>query len=132
MDESRAPEYGGLIAAALLMAAGGWLGLWLVVNYTLPTVGPRWLFFFLLTVGITGTMLPIIWLLHRRFGAEHPASAGVLLREGLWAGLLGALVAWLQINRNLTLGLGFLLTGSLFCFECLLRLFERSGRRSVR
>lgn len=132
MSEPREPEYGGLVAAAILMAAGGWLGIWLVINYTLPTVGPRWLFFFLLTVAVTGTVLPGIWLLHRRFGASNPAPSGVLLREGLWAGLLVSLCVWLQINRSLTVALAFLLTASLFAFEWLLRLFERSSRRSVR
>jgi Flp pilus assembly protein protease CpaA len=46
--------------------------------------------------------------------------------------LLAALCAWLQINRSLTLGLGILVAASLFAFEWLLRLFERSSRRSMR
>ena len=131
MNAQRMPDYGGLIAAAILMAVGGWLGLWLVVNYSLPTVGPRWLFFFMLTVAATGSALPIIWLLQRRFGAANPAPVGVLLRQGLWAGLLVALCVWLQINRSLTIGLAFLLTICLFTFEWLLRLIERSSRRSM-
>jgi Flp pilus assembly protein protease CpaA len=132
MSEPRPPGYGGLILTSILMAAVGWLGLWLVINYTLPTIGPRWLFFFLLTVAVAGTGMPIILLLHRRFGAANPAPAGVLLRQGLWTGLLAALCAWLQINRSLTLGLGILVAASLFAFEWLLRLFERSSRRSMR
>jgi cation transport ATPase len=132
MSEERGPEYGGLIVASILMAVVGWLGLWLVVNFTLPTIGPRWLFFFLLTVAVTGTGLPIVLVLHRRFWADNPAPARVLLRQGLWIGLLVALCAWLQINRSLTLPLGILLAASLLAFELLLRLFERSTRRSVR
>jgi hypothetical protein len=132
MSESRNPGYGGLILTAVVMAVGGWLGFWLVVNYTLPTVGPRWLFFFFLMVAVTGSALPMIWALHRRFGPANPAPAGTLLRQGLWAGLLVALCAWLQINRSLTIGLAMLLVGSLFAFEWLLTLFERSTRRSTR
>ena len=132
MSEEPTPGYGGLIVASILMAAAGWLGLWLVLNYTLPTIGPRWLFFFLLTMAVTGTGMPLILLLHRRFGGEDPAPASVLLRQGLWMGLLVALCAWLQINRSLTLPLGLLVAGSLFAFEWLLRLFERSTRRSMR
>jgi len=132
MSEERAPQYGGLILASIVMAALGWLGLWLVMNFTLPTIGPRWLFFFLLTLAVTGTGLPIILLLHRRFGTENPAPARVLLRQGLWMGLLAALCAWLQINRSLTLPLGLLVAASLLAFEWLLLLFERSTRRSMR
>ena len=61
-----------------------------------------------------------------------PAPAGVLLRQGLWAGLLASLCVWLQINRNLTLPLAFVLGASLFALEWLLRLLERSSRRSIR
>jgi hypothetical protein len=131
MDGSRSSDYGGLIVAAILLAVGGWLGLWLVINFSLPTVGPRWLFFFLLTVAVTGSALPFIWLLHRRFGIADPASAGVLLRQGLWVGLLAAVCVWLQLNRMLTIPLAVLLAVSLFALDWLLRLFERSSRRSI-
>ncbi len=132
MQASRSPNHKSLLAAAILLAVGGWLGLWLVVNYTLPTIGSRWMFFLLLTLAASGSALPLVWLLHRRFGGSRPAPAGVLLRQGLWAGLLASLCVWLQINRNLTLPLAFVLGASLFALEWLLRLLERSSRRSIR
>ncbi len=132
MQASRSPNHKSLLAAAVLLAVGGWLGLWLVVNYTLPTIGSRWMFFLLLTLAVSGSALPMVWLLHRRFGGSRPAPAGVLLRQGLWAGLLASLCVWLQINRNLTLPLAFVLGASLFALEWLLRLLERSSRRSIR
>ncbi|HEY70757.1 MAG TPA: hypothetical protein G4O08_09255 [Anaerolineae bacterium] len=132
MQASRSPNHGSLLAAAILLAVGGWLGLWLVVNYTLPTIGSRWMFFLLLTLAVSGSVLPLVWLLHRRFGGPRPAPAGVLLRQGLWAGLLASLCVWLQINRNLTLPLAFVLGASLFALEWLLRLLERSSRRPMR
>ena len=132
MQTSGSPNHKSLLAAAVLLAVGGWLGLWLIVNYTLPTVGSRWMFFLLLTVAVSGSTLPLIWLLHRRFGHSNPAPARVLLRQGLWAGLLATLCVWLQINRNLTLPLAFVLGASMFALEWLLRLLEHSSRRSMR
>ena len=90
-----------MIAAAVL-AALGWLGLLLLLNTTLPTIGPRWLFFFLLTQAATGTALPFVWFLRRRFGGEASPPV-VLLREALWVGLYASVCAWLQINRSLSL-----------------------------
>jgi hypothetical protein len=96
---------------------------------TQPTVGPRWLFFFLLTIAATGTALPFIWMLRRRFSPNTPVSAGVLLRQGIWVGLYVGLLVWLQVNRSLELSLAILLGLALIVFEWLLRLIERSTWR---
>lgn len=114
--------------AALLMAAIGWPGVALVVTTTLPTVGPRWLFFLLWIPAVTGTSLPFLWLLHRRF-AHPPAPPPVLLRQGLWVALFASLCLWLQINRSLSLPLGLLIAAGLVAFEWFLRLRERTTWR---
>jgi len=119
----------GLFAAASLMIAIGWTGLYLLMATTLPTVGPRWLFFFLLTIAVTGTALPFVWLLHKRFG---PAPSAVLLRQALWVALFVSLGVWLQINRSLTLSLGLLLGVGFILLEWLLGLLERSVWRPNR
>ncbi|MGH2607058.1 MAG: hypothetical protein ACRDG5_10745 [Anaerolineales bacterium] len=124
-------NYRSLMAAAAALAAVGWIGLVILMNQTLPTVGPRWLFFFLWTMAVTGSVLPFLWLLHRRFGAA-PAPASVLLRQGLWAGLFAAVCLWLQVNRSLTLPLAALLGAGLAAFEWLLRRAERSAWRPPR
>lgn len=113
----------GLFAAALLLIAIGWTGLYLLMVTTLPTVGPRWLFFFLLTIAVTGTALPFVWLLHKRFGS---APSAVLLRQALWVALFVSLCVWLQINRSLSLSLGLLLGIGFILVEWFLRLLERS------
>ena len=113
----------GLFATALLLLAIGWTGLYFLVATTLPTVGPRWLFFFLLTIAVTGTALPFVWLLHKRFG---PAPSAVLLRQALWVALFASLGVWLQINRALTLSLALLLGVGFILVEWFLRLLERS------
>ena len=123
------PQYRGLLPAALILIAVGWIGLYLLMSSTLPTVGPRWLFFFLLTVAVTGTALPFVWMLHRRFDGARPAPTSVLLRQALWVALFIALCAWLQVNRSLTLSLGLLLGIGFVVLEWFLRLLERSTWR---
>ncbi len=130
MADSYAPSYKNLLIAAILLAILGWMGLYFLLTTTLPTVGPRWLLFFLATVALTGTTLPFVWLLHRRFRSHEPAPEHVLLRQGLAIGLYGSLCLWLQINRSLTLPLAALLAGGLSAFEWVLRMVERSRWRA--
>lgn len=117
--------------AALLLAAIGWLGLFLLVNVALPTIGPRWLFFAFLTTAATGTSLPFVWLLHRRFD-RGPAAPSVLLRQGLLVGLYVSLCVWLQINRSLSLGLALAIALGFAAIEFLIRLIEGSRWRPGR
>ena len=125
MSVSPSPSYRGLLISALVMAALGWPGVWMVVTITLPTVGPRWLFFFLWSVAVTGTALPFVWLLHRRFSSRR-APPAVLLRQGIWVGLYASLCAWLQVNRSLNLSLALLIAAGLIVFEWLVRVRERA------
>ncbi len=108
----------------MLVLIGG-LGLVLVLTTTLPTIGPRWLFFAFLTTGVTGLALPFAWLLHRRFETA-PAGEGVLLRRGLGVGLYVALCTWLQVNRALNLSLAMAMALALLLTEALIRVVERS------
>lgn len=112
-----------------MLAAIGWPGLYLLMQATQPTVGPRWLFFFLLTLAVTGTALPFVWLLRRRFAPNSPVPAGVLVRQAIWVSLYVGLLVWLQVNRSLELSLAILLGLALIVFEWLLRLMERSTWR---
>lgn len=114
--------------SALILAGIGWLGLFLVMTATLPTVGPRWLFFFLWTLALTGTSLPFVWLLNRRFASSSTPQA-ILLREAILVGLYGGLCAWLQINRSLNLPLGLLLATGIIAIEWLLRSFDQTADR---
>jgi hypothetical protein len=132
MSDMPSPDYRSLIIAAIILAAIGWLGLYFLLTSTLPTVGPRWLFFFLWTLAVTGTVLPFVWMLHLRFGANQPAPPSTLLRQGLWVGLYTTLCIWLQINRNLSLSLAVLLAVGLVAIEWFLRVLERSTWRPGR
>jgi hypothetical protein len=120
------------MVAAALLAAIGWVGLILLVNIALPTIGPRWLFFAFLTTAATGTALPFLWLLHRRFDRAGPAPSAVLLRQALLVGLFVSLCTWLQINRALSLGLALVAAVGLGIIEVLIRLVEGSRWRPGR
>ena len=96
-----------------------------LVFYTRPTLWPRWLFFFSIVLAITGIVLPLMAFLNRRFPADPVAGRRVIVREASLLGIYTATLAWLQLGRVLTLGLGFLLAGGLVLVEFLIRLREK-------
>ena len=120
------PPIRTFLPTALVLILTGWGGLFLLIFYTLPTVGPRWLFFFLLVLGLTGLALPATAYLNHRFPSPPPPTTGVITRQALWFGIFGATLAWLQIGRALNLTLAVLLAVGLTLIEFLLRLSERS------
>jgi len=132
MADSPQPEHRHLMMASAIMAGVGWPALILLFNVSLPTVGPRWFFFFLWTLAVTGTSLPFLWVLHRRFDLHRNGPASVLLRQSLLVGLFAALCAWLQVNRSLTLPLALMLGLGIAALEWFLRLIERTSWRPGR
>jgi hypothetical protein len=115
-----------VLPAAILLAVLGWGGLAAVVWLTLPTVGPRWLFFFLGVLALTGTVLPFMAFLNRRFPSVPPASSGVIARQAAWVGVYGSMLGWLQIARVLTASMALVLAIGLIIIEWLMRLREKS------
>lgn len=111
---------------SLVLCLIGYGGLVFLFFYTLPTLGPRWLFYFLLTLALTGTALPVAYLLNRRFPSTPPVENGVVLREAMWFGVFGSLTAWLMQGDVYTTGLALVLAAGLVLVEFLLRLSERS------
>lgn len=119
--------HASVVAAGVMLAAAGWIGLaWLVTN-KLPTVPNRWAFFALLQIALTGTALPLVRYLNQRFGRQRGlfVEPGVLVRQATWIGLLGTSCAWLRIPRLLSLPLVIILALALAGIEALLRLRER-------
>ena len=125
MSSQSSPPVRAFIPAAIILAALGWGGLYFLINLTIPTVGPRWLFFFLSVLALTGTSLPIIAFLNQRFPTDPPVSAGVIVRESIWVGIYFPTLAWLQLGQVLTPALSLLLAIGLLAIELLLRLRER-------
>lgn len=120
------PDHAGVLAAAVFMAAAGWIGLWLLVTTSLPTAFPRWLFFVCLYLAVTGTAIPFVRYLNVRFTREvdAPPSSAIVLRQSIWIGLFVVACAWLQIPRVLNPIIAFFLALSLILVEFLLHMRE--------
>lgn len=126
MSSQSSVQVRSFIPAAIILAVIGWGGLYALFAFTIPTVGPRWLFFFLSVLALSGTALPFTAFLNQRFPSNPPASAGVVIREALWIGIYFPTLAWLQLGRVLTPTLMLLLAVGLIAIEILLRLREIS------
>lgn len=101
-------------------------GLAVLIATTLPTHGPRWLFFFLLLSALSGLALPVAYFLNLRFQTTPPADGSSVLREAMLVGIYGCIIAWLQLGRVLTTPLAIILGLGFFLIEFLLRVREIS------
>jgi len=120
------PSVRSTLPAALLMALVGWAGLAYLFSSTLPTLWPRWLFFFFSVLAVTGIFLPVAAFLNRRFPTQPPATQNAIIREPVLVGIYFASLAWLQFGRMLTMPLILLLAFGLALIEFLIRLREKS------
>ncbi|MBZ0302723.1 MAG: hypothetical protein K8J31_23460 [Anaerolineae bacterium] len=125
------PDHVGVMIAALVMIVGGWGGLYLLVTTTLPRVGQRWIFFVLLHVAVTGTVLPFVRYLNVRFARQEDAlpPGGVLVRQSVWIGLFVITCAWLQIPRVLNPPITFFVAMVFVVIEVFLRSREIAHER---
>ena len=122
-DQLRFKPFGFL---SLLLMVVGWGGLYFIVTQTLPYVWPRWGFFVLLLMALTGTALPIVYFFHRRFSDEKPSEANVIVRQALWFGVYGATLAWLQMDGLVTIYVILGLAAGLAAIEYFTRLREKA------
>ena len=112
--------------SAFLLIFMGWGGLFAVLYLSVPIIWFRWIFFALLILALTGTVLPIVYFFHRRFPSEPPAEANVIVRQAVWFGVYGATLAWLQLGRLVTVYVILGLAGGILAIEYFLRLRERA------
>lgn len=92
--------------AAVLAAVVGWWGLYELTGAIPPQQpGAQALFYALLFLAVTATLIPPAALLNRRFGPElsvrDPAG---FVRHSAWAAICVASWAWLQMQRSFNLG----------------------------
>jgi len=120
------PSIRSTLPAAILLALIGWAGLVYLFIFTLPTLWPRWLFFFLSVLAATGISLPVAAFFNRRFPTQPSATQNTILREASLVGIYFATLAWLQLGRVLTMPLVLLLAVGLTLIEFLIRLREKS------
>jgi hypothetical protein len=126
VEQTKPPSILSVLPTAFFLFVTGWGGLAAVIYFTLPTLGPRWLFFFLLVMAISGTLLPVVYFINRRFPSRSPADTSVLVRQALWFGVYGAALAWLQLGRMLSMPVAGALAGAFVLVEALLRMREIS------
>jgi hypothetical protein len=126
MKSNSSPRVVSFLPASIFLFIIGWGGLTALIMTTLPTVGPRWLFFFLCVLAVTGTMMPVTAFLNRRFPSTPPPTTMVVVRQALWFAVYVSTLAWLQIGRVLNPALAILLAIGLGLIEFLLRLSEKS------
>jgi len=115
------------IVPAIIMSLGGWAGLYYFMNFELPTLWPRWAFFALVVIALTGTALPVIWFLDRWLTSARAAHVDV--RRSIWVGVFGAVLAWLQLGRILTFMLAVWLGIGIVVIEYLVTLRERAQQK---
>src|SRR5512143_578768 len=127
----RSPSAAQYISSALFLVLVGWGGLALILFvYNLPPlVWARWGFFALWFTGLTGLALPIVYLLSLRFPSQPPAEPGAIVRQAIWVGVYGSVLAWLQLGHLITLWVWMGLAGGLIGIEYLIRLRERARWR---
>jgi hypothetical protein len=128
MDEEK-PTFRPFLFSTLVLFLGGWAGLALLMNYTLPTLWPRWGFFALLVLACTGTAIPVSFWLNSVFSASPAADPRVVVRQSIWVGVYFSVLAWLQIGRLLSFTIGLWLALGLIAIEYLLRLRETSSSK---
>ncbi len=126
MQYKGSPPVRLFLPASLLLSLIGWGGLAAIIYYLPPTVWPRWLFFFSSVLALTGTVLPVVAYLNRRFPSDPPVTPGVVVREALLVGIYFPILAWLRIPRALTPALALLVAIALILVEWLLRIRERT------
>jgi hypothetical protein len=120
------PSTRSTLPAAIILALIGWAGLTYLFIAALPTLWPRWLFFFFSVLAIAGILLPVAAFLNRRFPTQPPATLNAIIREAALAGIYFSALAWLQLGRVLTMPLVFLIALGLVLIEFLIRLREKS------
>jgi hypothetical protein len=126
VSESRIPSFKYYLPVTLFLFLFGWGGFAFVILSTLPTLGPRWLFFFFGVLALTGTAIPVSYFINLRFPSNPPASSGVIIRQACWVGIYGGILAWLQLGRVLTPVISAVLAGAFMVIEIILRMRERS------
>ena len=126
MDTQTSPPVRKFLTSAVLFIILGWGGLYLLLTYATPSGGARWAFFFAGVLAFTGTALPLVAFLNRRFPSIPPPSTTVVLRQALWIGIYFPTLVWLQIGRVLNPFIALLLAVGFALIEWLLRMRERS------
>lgn len=125
MRKSYLPPFGKTLIASIFLILLGGGGLAFIFYFFEPNLGPRWMFFFFLTIFGSGAALPLSYIIQRRF-AEQLVPGKVLIRESILFGVFLSLVAWLQLGRILTNLIIVIISVGFLLLEMLLRMVEKA------
>jgi hypothetical protein len=126
MKSNSSPSFVPYLASAVsLIILGIGAAAYAVIALT-PTVWARWLLFFGGTLGLTGLAMPATWFLNLRFPTDPPAGPFVFVRQAIWVGVYGVILAWLQQVRLVTIWTGLGLAIGLVAIEYLIRMREKA------
>jgi hypothetical protein len=84
-----------------------------------------------LLVAITGLVMPVAYIVNRRFGRSGSQRFVVVLRQAMWVGLWASFCAWLQMQRSLGLGVVLLSAVVLATVEVLLQVRAKAAEVSA-
>jgi hypothetical protein len=117
-------KFSHLISAIAFLLVCGFIGGFVLLGFTYPTIWPRWLLYvFVIFIG-SGFGLPISYLFNRFLSAHKLLTRERLLRESIGTGIYFAFLVWLSIGRMLTFSLALLFGIALLFIEYLLRMRE--------
>jgi hypothetical protein len=122
------PSFRPYVFSTIFLLIIGWGGLYALTLFSLPTIWPRWGFFALWIIALTATVFPVIYFITTRFSSGK-FEPHVMVRQALWVGIFGALLAWLQLARLVNIYVILSLAFGLVAIESLLRLRERARWR---
>jgi len=116
------------LPSTIILFIAGWGGLALLVNFSLPTLWPRWGLYALIILAVSGTTIPIYYWINRFLFNNVVFNSNVIVRESVSTGVYFALLAWFSIGRVLNLPIAIWLALGLLVIEYLLRLRENSTK----
>lgn len=112
------------VLLSLVVAAGCAAALYYIVNTLWPVSGtvfarPQLLFLTFMFLGLSAGFVPITAYLNHRFaGADWSKRDRLRLpRQGAWVGLLGVVLAYLQLIRALNITIALVLAGVFIFIE---------------
>lgn len=118
--------YRRIAITSVLLFLIGLTGLAYVIFNTLPTLGPRWLFFFFLMIGVSGLAMPIAAFLNYRFQGDNGVDTMDIIRESVLVGVCVDLLVWLQMGQELTGTSAMIIVVGFILIEILIRVIEHS------
>ena len=119
------PPFGKIFITSLILSLLGGIGLLSIILFMEPTLGPRWLFFFFLTIFSTGLALPLAYIIQRRLAKQY-VPPSVLVREALLFSIFIDLVTWMQLGRIISNLIIFILAAGFVLLEVFLRMAEKA------